>query len=217
MRIGILGGREFPTPLTGPIAYALGREIALRGCILVTGGARGSGGEACRGAHEALVELGIDPAQRIISYVPEGKTPEHDYGRCEHRGFTWKDRRGLLVLEADFFFVVGGSEGTLDEVNAAHRKCVPVLPVPESGGVAAGLWAQLTSIALSAERDVLAGYVAEKGAFDMLARRLVGDAAAYAAGRSGRAALLRGLLVRFHAGSGVCCDVSDQRDEETAT
>jgi len=198
LRIGVLGGRELPTPLTGPIAFALGREIASRGHVLVTGGACGAGGEACRGAHETLVQLGIDPALRIISYVPEGKTPEHGYGRYEHRGFTWKDRRGLLVLEADLFFVVGGSKGTLDEVSAAHRERVPILPIPQSGGGAEALYAQLAAVAEPRQMEALRCCRWEAERTGESVRRLLETAESYVGTVGHRAVLLRGLMTSFH-------------------
>ena len=197
LRIGILGGRKLPTPLTGPIAFALGREIASRGHVLVTGGACGAGGEACRGAHEALIALGIRPAERIISYVPEGKTPEHGYGRCEHHGVTWKDRRGLLVREADFFFVVGGSQGTLDEVSAAHRERVPILPIPESGGVAEALYGRLAAVASPQQVEALKCCWMEGEVSGEFARRLLETAESYMGMDADRDDLLRGLMTGF--------------------
>ena len=201
MRIGILGGRELPTDKAGPTAYALGREIVLRDHVLVTGGARGAGGEACRGAHEALIERGVDPNERVIAYVPEGKRPEHEYGAYAHRGFTWKDRRGLLVLEADFFFVVAGGEGTTDELRAAHFRRKGLLPLPDSGGLAATVWAHLATIADLREKRILEACRVADSSAEVLAKRMVNLAEAHRAGRSEGEAI-HSLLARFHEEQG---------------
>ena len=196
MRIGILGGRELPTEKAGPTAYALGREIASRDHVLVTGGARGAGGQACRGAHEALQDLGIDPNERIVSYVPEGKRPEHEYGAHDHRGFTWKDRRGLLVLEADFFFVVGGGEGTLDEVRAAHFRRKGLLPLPDTGGLAAAAFQRLADLARGREEALLLACQMGSESPDRLASRVIGLAEGFHEGDN-QENPLRSLLERF--------------------
>jgi len=195
VRIGILGGRKFPTAQTGAIAYALGREIARRGHVLVTGGARGSGGEACRGASDGLADAGKDAETTIVSFVPHGKTAEHGYGRVEHRGFTWKDRRGLLVLEGDFFFVVGGNQGTEDEVSAAHGEQVAALPLGDSGGVAEMLWAHFARIATAREREALETCMLGKGTVEELAERVVAIAEEYEEQKG--SGVLRTLMRRF--------------------
>ena len=200
VRIGILGGRKLATAQTGAIGYALGREVVKHGHVLVTGGARGSGGEACRGASAWLSETGTEAGAYVVSFVPHGKTAEHGYGRVEHRGFTWKDRRGLLVLEGDFFFVVGGGEGTADEVSAARRERVAALPLGDSGGVAGELWAYLAGLATPCEREVLETCGLKNGKVEELAERAVAIAEEYEEQKGGGA--LRTLMQRFWEGEG---------------
>ena len=200
MKIGILGGRELLTASAGPICRALGRRIVLRGHTLVTGGAKGAGAETSRAAHEALSKQGCDPRDQILSFVPEGETPEHAYGRYEHRGFTWKERRGLLVLEADFFVVVGGADGTLDEVCAAHRERVALLPLPDSGGVAAHLYRHLAASAAPEEKTLLSRCELADSSRDALAKRVIALAEEYLR-KEGGDALLRSLMLHFWEGT----------------
>lgn len=111
------------------LAYRVGREIALRGAVLVSGGLGGVMEAASRGASEAggLV-LGIIPQKDMKEANPYCNVVVAT-GMGHMRNF-------LNVYSSDGVIVVGGGAGTLSEVAAAYLEGKPIVALRESGGVA---------------------------------------------------------------------------------
>ena len=101
-------------------AHEIGRLVAERGAILVTGGHSGVMESASRGAHEAgglvvgiLPGLDHDSANRFVDVaIPTGM------GQL---------RNGLIVNTADAVIAVGGEWGTLSEIGLALKAGKPVV------------------------------------------------------------------------------------------
>ncbi len=142
-KIAVLGGRQLASRQDSLIAYALGDVIAARGYQLFTGGVSGAGEEASRGAYRHLQQMGENPVDRITSVVPHGYDSFHPYGRTLHRGKDWEERRRELVKIADIFIVIGGGEGTRQEISFAVEEGKPLIPIACTGGEAARLWQKL--------------------------------------------------------------------------
>ncbi|MDH5405005.1 MAG: hypothetical protein OEZ30_00020 [Candidatus Aminicenantes bacterium] len=142
-KIAVLGGRKLSSRKASLIAYALGDAIAAHGYQLFTGGVSGAGEEASRGAYRHLQNMGEPPLDRITSVVPHGFQPSHPYGRTLHRGKNWEERRRELVKIADIFIVIGGGEGTRQEISFAVGEGKPLIPIACTGGEAALLWQKL--------------------------------------------------------------------------
>ena len=106
--IGVIGGEQC-SPVEGETAYAVGRELALRGHTLVCGGRGGVMREACRGARSANgVTVGILPGDDR-SDMNEFVTIPIVTGI----GFA---RNTVIARTADALVAVGGRYGTLSEI-----------------------------------------------------------------------------------------------------
>ena len=102
------------------LAEEVGRELARRGAVVVTGGLGGAMEAACRGAKaEGGTTLGILPSQDradanewVDVAVPTG---------------MGEARNALLVRAADAVIAVAGEFGTLSEIALALRAGTPVV------------------------------------------------------------------------------------------
>jgi uncharacterized protein (TIGR00725 family) len=133
------------------LAYEVGREIALRGAVLVTGGLGGSMESACKGAKEnGGLTIGILPTYEkntankwVDIIIPTG---------------LGHSRNNLVVATGDAVIGVGGSWGTLSELAIAMKTGKPVVVlegwrastsgIPEPGFRQAGSALEAVSMAL---------------------------------------------------------------------
>jgi uncharacterized protein (TIGR00725 family) len=101
-------------------AEAIGRELAQRGAVLLTGGHGGVMAAACRGAATAGgLSVGILPGlDRSAANEWVGVALPTGLGEL---------RNGLIVRAADSVIAVGGAYGTLSEVALALKTGVPVV------------------------------------------------------------------------------------------
>jgi len=111
------------------MAEEVGRLVALRGCVLVTGGRGGVMEAACRGAKGAGgLTVGILPG--------ESRDEANPYVDIAIPTGLGNARNALTVLAGDAVIVVGGGAGTLSEVGLALAYGKPVVALRTSGGVA---------------------------------------------------------------------------------
>ena len=122
--VGIIGDSA-EIPELNEIAEEMGRQVALAGYSLVTGGRQGIMAAASRGARS------VTPRQdtaRVIGILPginkqEGNT-FIDY--VIPTGIGWA-RNQIVVLSSDIVVAIGGSAGTLSEMSYAWVYNKPVL------------------------------------------------------------------------------------------
>lgn len=127
IRIGVIGqSGEIPAE-TGELAEEIGKEIALRGAILLTGGTSGVMGAVSRGAKQAnglvvgiLPGDSVDVANEYID-IPISTGLSFDY------------RSLILVHSSDVIIMIAGGNGTLGELSAAYLNRKPVVIVEPSG------------------------------------------------------------------------------------
>ncbi|MDJ0273699.1 MAG: TIGR00725 family protein [Aigarchaeota archaeon] len=111
------------------LAYEVGREVALRGAVLITGGLGGVMEAASKGAYEAGgITVSIIP-QKDASQANPYSTVVVATGIGHLRNF-------VNVYSADGVIVVGGGAGTLSEIAAAYIEGKPIVALKGSGGVA---------------------------------------------------------------------------------
>ncbi len=111
------------------IAYEVGKEVARREAILITGGLGGVMEAACKGAYDlGGIAVGIIPfdesskANRYCNVVV-----------CSGMGYA---RNFITAYSADGTIIVGGGVGTLIEAGVAYMKKKPVVAIAGSGGIA---------------------------------------------------------------------------------
>jgi uncharacterized protein (TIGR00725 family) len=119
MAIAVIGAGTC-SPQVAAIAREVGRRIAERDAVLVTGGRRGVMEAASRGAHEAgglVVGIlpGLDPTEAndaVDIAIPTGM------GQL---------RNGLVVSSAQAVIALAGEWGTLSEIGLALKLGKPVV------------------------------------------------------------------------------------------
>lgn len=131
IRIGVIGqSGEIPEE-TCILAEEIGKEIALRGAILLTGGTSGVMGAVSRGAKQANgLVVGIlpgDSAEVANEYIDVPIST----------GLSFDYRSLILVHSSDVIIMIAGGNGTLGELSAAYLNRKPIVIVEASGGWAA--------------------------------------------------------------------------------
>ena len=117
--IAVIGGGQ-PSPQEAQLAEAVGRELAVRGAILVCGGLGGVMEAACKGAQsEGGVTVGILPGESRQAANPYVQIPI-----VTGIGYA---RNAVVVKSAQAVIAVGGSYGTLSEIGHALNSGIPVI------------------------------------------------------------------------------------------
>ncbi len=120
--VAVVGPADGARPADLAAAERVGRLLAERGAVLLTGGHHGVMQAAARGCREAGgVSIGLMPGLDRA----EGAA-EHTYLLPTGLGEL---RNGLLVRAADAVVAVGCSWGTLSEIALARRTGVPLVLV----------------------------------------------------------------------------------------
>lgn len=120
LQVGVVGPGESATPEICALAREVGRLLAERGALVLTGGLGGVMAAAAEGAAAAGgLSIGLLPGTdraggnaHSTVLIPTG---------------LGEVRNALLVRSADAIVAVGGSWGTLSEIALAQRYGVPVV------------------------------------------------------------------------------------------
>ena len=118
-------------------AEALGRELAARGCVVLTGGTTGLphlvGGAARRAG---ALHVGVSPAQDEREHVGRYGLPTAETDVLIYTGFGLKGRNVVLVRSCDVVLVVRGAMGALNEFTIAHDEGRVIGCLTGTGGAA---------------------------------------------------------------------------------
>jgi uncharacterized protein (TIGR00725 family) len=118
-------------------AEALGRAIAARGCVTLTGGTTGLPHAAGAAAHGAGgLHVGVSPASDAREHVERYGLPLEATDVLVYTGFGLKGRNVVLVRSCDVVLVFRGGTGTLNELTIAHDEGRVVGCLTGTGGVA---------------------------------------------------------------------------------
>ena len=128
IRIGVIGQSGQLEQEILDIAEAVGREIATRGAVLLTGGTNGVMEATSKGAKTA--------GGLVIGILPGDTTHvANDYVDIPiTTGFGFDYRSMVLVHSSDAIIMIGGGIGTLVELSEAYMQHKPVIIVESSGG-----------------------------------------------------------------------------------
>jgi len=118
-------------------AEALGRAVAARGCVLLSGGTTGLPHAAGAAAHEAGgLHVGVSPASDAREHVGRYRLPLEGTDVLVYTGFGLKGRNVVLVRSCDVVLIFRGGMGTLNELTIAHDEGRVVGCLTGTGGVA---------------------------------------------------------------------------------
>ncbi len=118
-------------------AEELGREIARRGMVLVTGATVGIPYWAAKGAkEEGGIVFGISPAASEIAHIKTYRLPTDFHDMIMYTGFEYSGRNLLLIRSSDAVITVCGRMGTLNEFTIGFEDQKPMGVLEGTGGTA---------------------------------------------------------------------------------
>lgn len=118
-------------------AELLGREIAKRGFVLVTGATTGIPYWAAKGAkEEGGTVIGFSPAASRQAHVNAYHLPLDYHDVIVYTGFNYSGRNLILTRSSDAIITICGRMGTLNEFTIGFEDHKPVGVLEGSGGIA---------------------------------------------------------------------------------
>jgi uncharacterized protein (TIGR00725 family) len=139
IKIGVMGSAgEMPDVCER--AEALGRAIAARDAILLTGATTGLvyvTGNAARDS--GATHIGISPAHNAEEHVHRYALPLDACDAIIYTGFGLKGRNVVLVRSCDVVIFISGSIGSLNEFTIAYDEGKVIGCLTGTGGVADGI------------------------------------------------------------------------------
>src|SRR5213080_588768 len=120
LKVGVMGSAEEATA-PGEKAQALGKAIASRNVILLTGATTGLVYATGKAAHDAgALHVGISPAHDEREHVEAYALPTDACDAIIYTGFGLKGRNVVLVRSCDVVVFIAGSIGSLNEFTIAY-------------------------------------------------------------------------------------------------
>jgi uncharacterized protein (TIGR00725 family) len=136
IKIGVMGSAE-ERPDVIDKAAALGRAIASRNAILLTGATTGviyTVGKAARDA--GGMHVGISPGHNASEHAERYALPLDVCDAIIYTGFGLKGRNVVLVRSCDIVIFIAGSTGSLNEFTIAFDEGKVIGALVGTGGVA---------------------------------------------------------------------------------
>lgn len=118
------------------LAYIVGREVAARGGVLITGATSGVPYEAAKGAKSAGGHtIGFSPAHSPKEHLRKYKLPIDYHDDMFFTGYDYAGRDTLLIDLADAVISVSGRIGSLHEFTSAFERHKIIGLLLDSGGL----------------------------------------------------------------------------------
>ncbi len=138
IKVGVMGSAEENSPAElREKAAALGRSIAARDAILLTGATTGLVYTAGKAAHDAgALHVGVSPANDEREHVERFHLPTDACDAIIYTGFGLKGRNVVLVRSCDVVLFIAGSIGSLNEFTIAYDEGKVIGCLTGTGGVA---------------------------------------------------------------------------------
>ena len=127
-QITVIGSSGRIPPRIHKMAEELGRAIASRGAVLITGGRGGIMEAVCKGAKE---KKGL-----TVGILPGSERDANPYVDVMIVTGMGDARNAINVLSADAVIAIHGGAGTLSEVGLALKAGKKVIAIRTSGGIA---------------------------------------------------------------------------------
>ncbi len=118
-------------------AELLGREMARRGIVLVTGATTGIPYWSAKGAKmEGGIVIGFSPAASKLAHVKSYKLPLDYHDVVVYTGFNYSGRNLILTRSSDAIITICGRMGTLNEFTIGFEDKKPMGVLQKTGGTA---------------------------------------------------------------------------------
>jgi uncharacterized protein (TIGR00725 family) len=126
---------DVATPGTLEKTEAMGRMIAEKDIILVTGATTGIPYWAAKGAKQAGgIVIGLSPAASKLAHIKSYRLPIEYHDLIVYTGFDYSGRNLLLTRTADAVITICGRVGTLNEFTIAFEDKKPQGVLTGTGG-----------------------------------------------------------------------------------
>lgn len=141
-KIGVMGSArgifsEAERERLAKIAGQLGRIIAARECVLITGATTGLPDLVSRAARQSgALTIGISPAMNHQEHVGHYGLPDDGVDLIIYTGFGLKGRNVVNIRASDIVIIFGGGMGTLNEFTIAYDEGKVIGVLLGSGGFA---------------------------------------------------------------------------------
>lgn len=136
IKIGVMGSAEDRADIIEK-GVALGRAIAARDAILLTGATTGIIHVVGKTARDAnATHIGISPAHDADEHVERYALPLDACDAIIYTGFGLKGRNVVLVRSCDIVIFIAGSTGSLNEFTIAYDEGKILGALTGTGGVA---------------------------------------------------------------------------------
>jgi uncharacterized protein (TIGR00725 family) len=117
------------------VAFEIGKKIAEKGHVLITGATVGLPDWAAQGAKSVGgMSIGVSPAASFKEHCNKYRLPTESYDFILYTGMDYVGRDMLLIQSSDCVISVGGRMGTVHEFATAIEAHKPVGVVEGSGG-----------------------------------------------------------------------------------
>lgn len=137
LKVGVMGGagKDIPRRYLEK-AQALGRALALRGCVLVTGACPGLPLAAAGGAkREGGLVIGISPGLSLEEHLFKYDSPTEWHDILIFTGSGLMGREVVNIRSSDIVVIIGGSSGTLGELAIAYDEGKLIGVLTNTGGI----------------------------------------------------------------------------------
>ncbi len=137
MSVGIMGsaGGKLDDK-TRDVVQDLGRNIARRGYVLVTGACPGIPQEAVKGAKkEGGIVIGVSPALNLEEHVKKYHSPTRGFDIIVYTGSGLMGREVENIRSCDIVIFAGGRSGTLGEFAIAYDEAKVIGVLEGTGGI----------------------------------------------------------------------------------
>lgn len=137
MPVGVMGsaGGNIPQEVLDRV-FQLGKEIARRGYVLITGACPGLPHEAVKGAKsEGGFVVGISPGLNLEEHVVKYRSPTWGYDAIIYTGSGLMGREIENIRSCDVVIFAGGRSGTLGEFAIAYDEAKIIGVLQGTGGI----------------------------------------------------------------------------------
>ncbi len=137
IKVGVMGSAGEVDASLRARAVKLGKAIAGRDVILLTGATTGLVYATGKTAHDAgALHIGVSPASSEREHIERYRLPTDACDALIYTGFGLKGRNVVLVRSCDVALFISGSIGSLNELTIAYDEGKIIGCLTGTGGVA---------------------------------------------------------------------------------
>lgn len=137
LTVGVMGSADQEQPKQAMVkAYELGRAIAKRGFILISGACPGLPYACARGVKDCGgLSVGISPGLSLDEHVHKYYSPSDSFDVLIYTGSGLMGREVTNIRSSDIVVILGGRSGTLGEFAIAYDEGKLIGVLEGSGGI----------------------------------------------------------------------------------